>query len=47
MHNVKKTPASEAHVAKEKRRRAEKLKLFTSVRDQIFEKRDKGLNFLV
>lgn len=43
MHNVKKTPATEAHNIKEKRKREEKLKLFVSLKNKIFEKRDNGL----
>lgn len=42
MHNVRKTPATEAHAAKEKKKREEKLKLFTTLRNKIFEKRDKS-----
>lgn len=42
MHNIKKTPASEIYDAIAEKKREEKKRVFLEMRDQIFDKRDRG-----
>jgi hypothetical protein len=42
MHNVKKTPASDAQIAERAKERGHKLKEFVNARDLIFLKRQKS-----
>lgn len=42
MHNVKKTPASEAQLAAHKKEREHKLEAYSLARDAIFSKRQKS-----
>lgn len=42
MHNVKKSPATEAQLATMRKERGEKLQMFLAARNMIFAKREKG-----